>query len=71
MVQDVKTLVKQKLTTILNNYVQEGNWNKANLQDKNKLKQYRQYLHNTLETKRDEHHINNEWKHIKKSISEQ
>jgi hypothetical protein len=64
----VKNVVKQKLITIQNNYAQEGNWNKANLQDKNKLKQYRQYLHNILENKREEQDINNEWKHINKSI---
>jgi hypothetical protein len=62
----VKTIGKQKLITIPNNYVQEGNWNKANLYDKNKLKQYRLYLHNTFESKREEQEINNEWKHTKK-----
>jgi hypothetical protein len=51
-----------------NNFVQEGNWSKANLQDKNK--QYRQYLYNTLESKREEQDINNERKDIKKSILE-
>jgi hypothetical protein len=34
----VKTVVKQKHIMILNNYLQEGNWNKTNLQGKNKLK---------------------------------
>jgi hypothetical protein len=29
----LKTVVKQKLVMIPNNYVPEGNWNKANLQD--------------------------------------
>jgi hypothetical protein len=41
----VKTVVKEKFIMIPNNYVWEGNLNKGNLQDQNKLKQYRQYLH--------------------------
>jgi hypothetical protein len=55
----VKNVVKQKRITIPNN------WNKANLQDKSKLKEYRQYLHNKLERKREEQDINNERRYIR------
>jgi hypothetical protein len=64
----VKIIVKQKLITQQLNKIQQIKWNRINLQDINKLKQYRQHLHNKLEGKAESQNINNEWMNIKESV---
>jgi hypothetical protein len=83
MIQDVKTMrglncdsdhflvkitVKQKLVIQQLNKTQQIKWNRTNLYDINKLKQYRQQLHNRLEGKAESPYINNEWMNIKESV---
>jgi ATP phosphoribosyltransferase len=50
------------------NKIQQIKWNRINLQDTNKLKQYRQQLHSRLEGKAESQNINNEWMNIKESV---
>jgi hypothetical protein len=64
----VKIIVKQKLIIQQLNKTQQIKWNRTNLRDINKLKQYRQKLHNRLEGKAESPNINNEWMNIKKSV---
>jgi hypothetical protein len=64
----VKIIVKQKLITQQLNKIQQIKWNKINSHDINKLKQYRQHLHNILEGKAESQNINNEWMNIKEAV---
>ena len=84
MIQDVRTLrrpncdsdhflVKVKMIQTLirmqkNNNIQRKQWNRKNLQSKEKLKQYRQSLYNKLETMKECEDANIEWQQIKDSI---
>ena len=84
MIQDVRTLrrsnynsdhflVKVKMIQTLirmqnNNNIQRKQWNRKNLQSKEKLKQYRQSLYNKLETMKECEDANIEWQQIKDSV---
>jgi len=45
-------------------------WNKTNLQDPRKLRQYRILLHNKLENTPDTSNINEEWERMKEAITD-
>jgi hypothetical protein len=51
-----------------NNNAQRKQWNRKNLQNKEKLKQYRQSLHNKLEIVKECQNANTEWQQIKDSV---
>ena len=65
----LKTTLKQKLPNI---YMKKPNqitkWNKTNIQDPSKLRQYRTSLHNKLENIPNTN-INEEWEKMKEAIA--
>jgi len=67
----LKTTLKQKLPNI---YKKERNqitkWNKTNIQDHSKLRQYRTSLHNKLENIPNMNNINEEWEKMKEAITD-
>jgi DNA-binding FrmR family transcriptional regulator len=65
----VKTMITQKLIrTQKNSNTQRKQWNRKNLQNKEKLNQYRQSLYNKLESTEECQDINTEWQKIKDSV---
>ena len=65
----VKILITQKLIRMQqNNNVQRKQWNRKNLQNEEKLKQYRQSLCSKLEMAEECQDINAEWQQIKDSV---
>jgi hypothetical protein len=65
----VKFLIIQKLArTHKNNNIQRKQWNSKYLQNKEKLKRYRQRLHNKLEKAEECQDINTEWQQIKDAV---
>jgi hypothetical protein len=65
----VKILITHKLVRAQqNNNTQRKQWNRKNLQKKEKLKQYRRSLHNKLEMAEECKDINTEWQQIKDSV---
>jgi hypothetical protein len=64
----VKTVITQKLIrTQKNSNTQRKQWNRKNLQNKEKLNHYRQSLYNKLEIAEECQNINTEWQQIKDS----
>ena len=67
----LKTTLKQKLPNI---YKKKPNqitkWNKTNIQDHSKLRQYRTSLHNKLENIPNMNNINEEWEKMKEAITD-
>jgi len=64
----VKTMITQKLVRVQqNSNTQRKQWNRKNLQNKEKLNQYRQILYNKPEMADERQDINTEWQQIKDS----
>jgi hypothetical protein len=61
-------IIQKLVRTQQNNNTQRKQWNRKNLQNKEKLKQYRQSLHNKLEITEECQNVNNEWQQIKDSV---
>lgn len=65
----VKTVITQKLVRVQqNSNTQRKQWNRKNLQNKEKLSQYKQSLYNKLEIAEERQDINAEWQQIKDSV---
>jgi hypothetical protein len=65
----LKTTLKQKLLNInKKKLIQTTKWNKINIQDPSKLRQYRTLLHNKLENVPDISNTNEEWERMKEAI---
>jgi uncharacterized membrane-anchored protein YhcB (DUF1043 family) len=65
----VKIMIIQKLVRMQqNNNTQRKQWNRKNLQNKEKLKQYKRSLHNKSEIAEECQDINTEWQQIKDSV---
>ena len=65
----VKTVITQKLVRVQqNSNTQRKHWNRKNLQNKEKLNQYKQSLYNKLEMAEERQDINAEWQQIKDSV---
>ena len=65
----MKILITQNLIRMQqNNNFQRKQWNRKNLQNKQKLKQYRESLYNKLEMAEECQDINTEWQQIKDSV---
>ena len=65
----VKIVITQKLVRAQqNSNTQRKQWNRKNLQNKEKLNQYRQSLYNKLEMAVECQDINTEWQQIKDSV---
>jgi uncharacterized membrane-anchored protein len=61
-------MIQRLIRTQQNNNTLTKQWNRKNLQNKEKLKQYRQSLHNKLEIVTDCQDVNTEWQQIKDSV---
>jgi len=67
----LKIILKQKLPNIYKKKtIQLTKWNKTNIQDPSKLKQYRTSLHNKLKNTPDTNNINEERERMKKAITD-
>jgi hypothetical protein len=67
----LKITLKQKLPNIhKKKLIQLTKWNRTNIQDASKLKQYRTSLHNKLKNTPDTNNINEEWERMKKAITD-
>jgi hypothetical protein len=65
----LKTTLKQKLPNIYKKKpILLTEWNKTNIQDPSKLRQYRTSLHNKLKNTPDTNNINEEWERMKEAI---
>jgi len=65
----VKTVITQKLVRAQqSSNTQRKQWNMKNLQNKEKLNQYRQSLYNKLDMAEERQYINTEWQQIKDSV---
>jgi hypothetical protein len=65
----VKAVLNQKLSTICKKKLKPVlKWNKTNLQNPSKLKEYRSLLHNKLINLVPKQEINDEWEQLKTSI---
>ena len=67
----LKVTLKQKLPNIYKRKpAQTSKWNKANMQNPIKLRQYRTLLHNKLKDIPVLHKVEDEWERIKEAITE-
>jgi hypothetical protein len=65
----VKILITQKLVRMQqNNNTKRKQWNRKNLKNKEKLKQYMQSLHNKLEMAEECQDMDTEWQQIRDSV---
>jgi len=65
----LKSTLKQRLPNIYKKKpIQLTKWNKTNIQDPSKLKQYRTPLHNKLKNTPDTNNINEEWERMQKAV---